>query len=254
MKKGLIIFALIIIGYILFAIYGLPYIDSIFNKHIYIDNSVRWVYKNNKWSNIEYNSNSNINLKKYNVYNTNSKKHVGKYNLKFEKDKWYIVNKGNYALYPVTMFAYKGTGIKIINYDINYNLDKNIINKILTKFNINNYSEINLASSISVDLNNDGEDEIIYSISNMYSESAEDVYFSVMAIYEDGEYKIIKFEKMDENYLAKKIMFEVFAIMDYNNDGKYELLIEGTRFSETPSSYYLYGNIDGEYKELIGTK
>ena len=249
MKKGIIIIISIVGLYLLLAIFGIDFIDGIFNKDIYIDNNVRWTYKNNQWTTKNYNRSAIIKLRNFKVYKPNTFEYFGKPNLKFQDNTWYIKEKGKFNQYGNYLIAFRGNGIKLYDYKSEYEIkDKQVINSILKEVNINGYNELNLENKIVIDLDNDGREEVIYAISNAYSESIESIRFSVIAVYRNGKYEIIKSLIDNENEVL-----DVFAIMDVDGDKKLEIIVVSEGFSDSGNTYALYALKNGKYNKLIET-
>lgn len=246
MKKSIIIIILIVGIYLFLAIYGFDYIDAIFHKNIYIGDT-RWEYSNGKWIDSSSKISNGLKLSNYYIYKQNTWEYVGRYDMKYNNN-WYIRSKNGYAKYNFPLFAYKGSGIKLYNFDTEYNVDKSKVNAILKKANISKYSSLNLSKSIKFDVDNDGLDETIYVLSNVYSQNEEPILFSIVALEDNGEYKIIKsITKKEEE------MLNIFAIIDVDGDKNLELVIAKEIFS-CGNTYELYGLKDGKYVKLISTE
>ena len=239
MKKSIIIILIIVSLYLLIAIFGLGLLDSLMNKYLYIDN-VGFKYSNGKWNNIKISKDI---LKKYEIYLPNTFEHIGKYNIKYD-NKWYYGNKGLMP-YDEVLFAYKGNNIKIYEYKTNYGIYDTKIKEFLEENNLT-YEELNLEKEISIDLDNNGENDVIYALSNVYSSKDEKVLFSAIIVKINKEYSILKTILDDD-----EVMLDIFAIMDINNDKKLELIINEQGFSLNGNTYSIYGIKNGKYTELI---
>lgn len=240
MKKSIIIVLLIIGIYLLIAIFGLDLLDSITNKYIYIDN-VGFKYSNGKWSNIKI---DNDILKKYELYLPNSFEYVGKYDIRYN-NKWYYNFKKTFETYDDFMFALKGKNIKVYKYDINYEITDYKIKDILSQNNLN-YNALNMEKEIHIDLDNNGQIDVIYALSNVYSEEIEDILFSAIVLKLNGEYNIVKVIKNND-----EVLLNVFAIFDINNDKKLELIISEEGYSLNGNTYSIYGLKNNQYNELV---
>ena len=244
MKKSIIIIVLIVAAYLFFAIAGVDYFDSLFHKNICVEN-VSWEYSKGKW--IEKTISNNLNLKKYTIYKPNTFEYIGKYDLKYNKT-WYIKEKKSFEQYGYSLIAYKGKGIKLYPFEVKYGIDKSIANAILKKININKYGQLNVAKTINLDVDNDQEEEIIYIMSNLYSDVEESKTFSIVALYNDGEYSIIKYVTDIEDEILN-----LYAAIDVDGDKKLEFII-ASEFYSYVNSYSMYGLIDDEYVKLVGTE
>lgn len=245
MKKSIIIIILIVGIYLFLAIYGFDYIDSIFHKNIYIGDT-RWEYSKDKWIDSSNKISNGLKLSNYYIYKQNTWEYVGRYDVKYSNGNWYIRSKNDYVKYDYPLFAYKGSGIKLYDFEVKYNIEKTKVNAILKKANISKYSTLNLSKSIKIDVDNDGSDETIYVLSNVYSQNEEPILFSIVALEDNGEYKIIKsITKKEEE------MLNIFAIIDVDGDKNLELVIAREVFS-CGNTYELYGLKDGKYVKLVG--
>lgn len=244
MKKSLIIIiSLVLIYLIAFTIIFGSY-DTFTNKYIYIDNNVSWKYSNKKWENVDI-KNETI-LKGYNIYLPNTYELYGKYTLKYSENNWYIKNKKNFELYGNTLFALKGKKMKFYNFKIERTIDKTTIDKILKEINISNYKNLNLQKKIIIDLDNDGNNEIIYALSNIYSSDIENIYFNVIALFKDNKYTIIKSIINPDNELS-----DIFAFVDVDGDSILELIIVDEGFSSSENIYTMYKYENNKFVKLI---
>ncbi len=244
MRKSIIIIGLIVAAYLFFAIVGVDYFDSLFHKNIYVEN-ISWEYSKGKW--IEKTIENNLDLKKYTIYKPNTFEYIGKYDLKY-KDTWYIKEKKKFEQYGYSLIAFKGKGIKLYPFDVKYGIDKSVANKILKKININKYGQLNIAKTIKLDVDNDHEEEIIYVMSNLYSDMEESKTFSVIALYDNEKYSIIKYVTDTEDQILN-----LYAAIDIDGDKNLEFIV-ASEFYSCVNSYSMYGLIDGEYVKLVGTE
>jgi len=243
MKKILIIGSIIVL-YLIFAIFGLDFLENMTTRKIYIDTNTAWEYSNNSWANVY---NNNIDLKKYNVYSLATFEYLGKLDLQFKNGDWYIKNNGKYSKYNDQLFAYKGNKIKVYQYNYIYAIaDTNAISNILSKIGITKYDELNLAKKIVYDIDNDNIEEKIYVLSNVYAEDG-NRKFSVIAV-DDGGYIVVKYLlDVEEN------MLDILALVDVDDDKKIELIVVNNGFSLSGNTYSLHALKDGQYVELVST-
>ena len=114
----------------------------------------------------------------------------------------------------------------------------------MKKVSISKYGELNVAKTIKLDVDNDQDEEIIYIMSNVYSDKDEVKTFSIIALYDDGEYKIIKsvIDIEDE-------ILNLYAAIDVDGDKNLEFIISSEFFS-CGNTYSMYGLKDGKYVKL----
>ncbi|MBR1376889.1 MAG: hypothetical protein IJ565_03650 [Bacilli bacterium] len=250
MKKYAIILFVVLL-YLVISL-GIGHIDSSSKKYIYIDTNVRWEYSNKKWNNID--RSNNIELKNYHVYAPYIDQDQGKHDLRYIDGEWYIKETNDYVLYDNILLAYKANNkFKIYEYDREYEISKSEITDILKKIGISGYSALSTSDKIKIDSNDDGDSEYFYIISNMFSESNESSYFSVVAYYSEGDYKIVKSTITKTDNLINKTSFNIFAIIDFDGDNNLEIIISEEKFSLLGNEYSLYGLDDGEYIELVSS-
>lgn len=128
--------------------------------------------------------------------------------------------------------------------------DFNIINDYLTKETDNeDVSEIQMVfdsyKKVIFDIDNDGEDEYIYSVDVVESGSTNYTY---VFIVDNGE--IIKIDSRSGSALKADVeRVSFFKLIDFNDDGKYEIVIRLKKGDYGASTYKIY-NYSKKIKEI----
>lgn len=219
-------------------------------NNLLINYNVKWHYKNGKWSNISDEEFNKMKLKGYKIMDISTNEYVGKYDLVLN-NYWYVENK----IYENSMFAYKGLSkLSVIDCSLEElsQSDFDIIAKVLKDKNISGYNELTISDKIIIDYDNDGDNETIYEISNMYAEEERNEFFSTIFIYDNGNYDILEINIVNGDSMFDKNQSIVYAIVDINGDGNYEIIVENMAFSRPDESKFsLYELKNNKYKLAI---
>ena len=245
MKKIIIIVAIVLI-YVLVALGMEYYVGN--DIYFLAGKNVRFHYKDGEWTN----ENDKGTYSKFQIYNISTTKKVGKYNVMY-KNGWYAKISGKYVSIDGTIM-YKGKGsLNILSYDEIGKLDDNKVKTILKKFDlpVNNYN----GYYINVDLDNDGTDEQLYCLKNYYNGMyfPNDVYYSLVFVIDGNETKKLI---LDRSTTQMEWSNEITYIIDFNNDGNYEILISRSSidYSNGNINMKMYGLSNGEYVKLVSAE
>ncbi len=239
MKKYtiIVVIALVYLGIVLISM-------SLFDRATYliINDDMKLMYKNNKWSKIVT---KDAKLGQFDLYNMENGDVVKK-KLTIKKGEVYVDGKP----YDIAdTIAYKGD-ISYVSYDTVYDINEAEINKLLNKLKLPTDGLIT-ASVIDIDLDNDGEKEKIYTLNNVTDIITElDLYFSIAFVVDGNDYMILDKVALTEDFLNPH---SITLLFDYKKDGKYEIIVERSGISRDDSTYAMYGLKDGKYVELIKT-
>lgn len=223
MQKKYIIIISIFVIYLLVTvlIFGTRKAPVANNTYLVIGENTRWFYDEDGWHDLEI-QDVVFDKKEFIVYKDHS--YQGNYFLQNYNDTWYFFDKNNnsYDLYG-QLFAYASDEeIEVIQYTLETSTLSEI-NELLKNYEIviNDESELSEIQKVSLDLDGDGELEQIYSISNVLAENMQGKSFSI-AIYVDGNKKTEIVKKIGN----AKYTYNISNIIDFNNDQKYEVIIE----------------------------
>ena len=243
--KKIIIIVLLVFIYVLIALGMEYYVGN--DIYLFIGSSARFHYSDGKWTNDE----GKPSYSKFQVYNTFTNKKIGTRNVKYN-DGWYIRTKNQYiANNDVILFKGKGK-LKILSYEETYVSDDRGVEKVLKKYNLP-IKEYN-GYYISIDIDNDGDNEKIYSLKNYYDGIyfERDVYYSLVYILDDGNMIELSYDKSNTQ---PNWSYTIPYIIDLNNDDNYEILVSKTTIdSKSSAKLKMYGLQDGKYVKLVSTE
>ncbi len=238
MRKGTYITLILILIIFLGAMYFLFGRDNI-NQNRYsttfiIGDSTVWNYSSKTWSTLQnYKNVSEINWKKFTVYEDNKK--LGNY-LVWNDDKWYFFTENREAV--VT------NGGKILAYNSNHPIkvvdfkeeaittsDKDVVDFVLSDHELSTSSKFTVSTKTTLDLDNDGEEEEIYCLSNAFAtDFLPDSVFSFVVVKDNDNINYL-YESVSNNTGTNSCKPFIHHIIDVNNDNKYEIIVSCGRYS-----------------------
>lgn len=255
-KIGIIvIFILIIISFIFSLIY-LPYID---NNMLYVvveDNTV-WKSNGKKWSNSNLRKLKRMSFDKF--YSFDAKEYIGHtyldynksldiYNSNFEK-----VSLTNGLLSIKTNKPIKNKNTAKLYNDID-ELDYPYLEQIFNKYSISENEEMT-TFKYTIDLNKDGKEDAVYSISNFYNDAEKSKAFSIIFSVINDNIEVIEDNIVDPKDELKDKALYLKYIVDVDSDDNYELIILKTSYGNVKNdcnAMYKYDNNTNKYVKLIG--
>lgn len=243
MKKIIVVISIVAL-YILLAFVISNYVGN--DTYLLMGENVRFHYHNGEWTNDE-------NEEKYTncqVYDKNDYSYLGKYTASYTSD-WHIDMNKSVINNDVLLFR-SNKKLKLLSIKRNYELEDSEVKKALAKFKLP--TDGYLGYYVSADIDNDGNIEYIYSITNvdvgMYRKASE--YYTLIYMVKDNDIIEISLEKSNM-YLSS--VYEIGYILNVDKNSDYELIItKGGIIKETNEMYAdMYGLIDGKYVKLVGT-
>lgn len=254
-KKGipvLIVLLIIGLGYSLICV---PFIKSN-NDYVIINDKDIFKVTNNKWTKI---SKRNIDRLSFsNSYSLNGDSFIGKTYLNKTKDDFEIYDsayqKINVTDTLITLNTKKEIDIiKVADSSAAFDeVDEDNIYNILKKYSLDETFNYNI--KYIVDLNNDGEDDIIYSISNFYDEDNKGKVFSLIFSSINDNIEMIDEVIVDssDEYSTNTIYLK--GVVDIDLDNNYELIIANTSYGNNNTCYsiYRYDVSSNSFPKLIG--
>lgn len=252
-KKTIIIILLVLVAYLVLMVilFGSEKVkDKFYNMDIMLSSGAKWHLEDGIWTDIK--DEKNYNWKKFNVYVDNQL--LGNYNLLYNK-KWYVYDdEKNLIDYDGTIVGIKGNKkFKLINFDKS-NFDssgENILKSILKKENIdftNNFQGI----KITIDIDGDAKEEIIYTASNAFVEDQNITHRYSIIFIKDDETKIIYQDYQDASMKYSMCVPKINTIIDLDEDSKYELITECNYYSIMGTCTSLYEIKDDNYRLVKG--
>lgn len=238
--------------------YSLIYYPLIKSNNDYVIISDKEIFKvqNSKWSKI---SNRNINRLSFgNSYSINNNRFIGKTYLNSSKDNLEIYDNAYQKISVSDTLITINTNKKIENMkialidDLIDDVDMNNVNNILKRYSLEN-ERFNLYLKYITDLNNDGSDDIIYSISNFYDTEDKSKAFSIIFSSINDNLEVIDeviVDKADE--LNSKSLY-LKNVSDIDMNDKYELIVENTSYGNDNVCYsiYRYDTSSNNFVKLI---
>lgn len=250
-----LIICLVIFTLILFLTVGISDLRRKREKlYIVVDNDAMWVYKNQKWSTISKNDAKSYNWMAFDVYEGNS--FSGRDYLMYTNDKWYIFDNSKKAVIPKEKVLAIGGNLNVSVLDFsmsNFTNEDNIyIKTILNRYGISDNVNFTNKEKISIDFDNDGENESLFVLSNVFPNGfTPSVTYNLIFLRDNNSTYVVykNISGYNDDYSGCKAY--VNNIIDVNNDNKYEILI-GCGYYSTKGVYYaLYTFLDNKYQLLI---
>lgn len=236
--------------------YGIIYIINSQNIDILIVGGNTYVkyYKNNIKIENSLKINPRLNFQKYKIYN--GEKFIDGY-AKFYKDG--ISNDTNGILYN-SMFDELNLSIPLLAYSGNINID--VANTVITdkitdadkqilknKLNgiMNNIEDVNF-KKITVDINNDTQNEYIYLVYK-YDNGTNDKFNSIFMLDSNSNIIDIIDDNVSKNNDYEFNMYNIDYIIDVDMDGEYEVVLSS--FSGySPTNYEIYKLKNSKFEKL----
>ena len=252
-KVSIFILIFLLLGSIIFfATIGVRLLNKNIEDVIIIGNSGGFKKVNKRWTPI----NNEENLKsysgnKFNVYIDNS--YLGKYKLLYD-DKWYLFKDNNNPVnYEGNMLALSGSiKYKVFNFDMHDIEDTTYVKKALKENDLSEDSTLTYSYYIDIDLNNDGKDERIYTISNKFPyEDIGNISFSYIFMIKDEKiiYLYKNKEELDDIYSGCNPYINSF--IDIDEDDKPEIIAGCSYYSVEGTKYNLYKFNNYMFKSLV---
>lgn len=211
---------IIIVGVIIFIIIVVVISKANSGKYLIIDDTLILEKQLNGWEQIKQ-INKDVLNQKYTVYSNDEK--IENVKIDYASNTWYYLDKNSkdLDLKNVRVASSKINDIALANYKIeNYeDSDETILKEALDENNITNIDSFkSTMKKLTYDLDQDGTEETIYTITNRSLSATDDKPISKMFLAKNG--KISQYIATD----TKKPYF-VREIIDLNNDNQYELIV-----------------------------
>jgi len=191
-------------------------------------------FMNNEWNELS-NDNDIIYSNKFLVYEDNQ--YIGKYDVRIN-DKLYLFDNNRDSIKIDGEFFAVATESEfgIIDYEIesidNIN-DEHLMNIIKKyKLKLNNINDLNINQKILLDFDNDNYIEELYFISNMFnSKNINNDGFSFVYYIDNKKNNVIYNTIASNKDKLNSYFYDIANIIDYDNDNKYEIIINHQQFS-----------------------
>ena len=253
-KKYIILFSVVIIylviTFIFLALTG--NIDSIGKKYIVLSPDMVLTYKNDNLSlYIKKVKKKNIELYYNNEY-------MGSYKFSYKNNELQFTdkNKNIFETHDNQFFGYsKSLNIDIIPFETNQMNDLEIekLNQIINTLGIDGYEILSISDKIGIDYNNDGTNENIYIVSNLFLESINKKVFSLIYYLDDFNNPVFIYKKIDKvSNMYNLCVPSINNIVDLNKDSNYEMFIECNYFDNIGTEYSIYKFENRSYNIIKG--
>lgn len=221
------------------------YLLGVFNRrpneaNIIVDDAVMFKYSKKKWVTASPNSYSNYNWDKFKIYSNNT--YIGTKSIFTTDGKWYVFEKNREAVNVPGDKLYLGGKIKTTHKSFNQTnvntTDWTYIHKVLDHYNIprdvqNDYT---YAFKVNYDFDNDNKDEVMYIVSNLFSDHDVSSSYSFIFINDNGNNKVIYGKIYGKGANLTGCYAYLYGIIE----------VEGTNGSQiiTKCGHYSVGNND----------
>ena len=241
--KKLSVFSIILLASFLNIIYAS---EENNDKYLIIDNISVWKYKDNTWYNTSIPNNDNY----YLTYIDN--KYLGMHKIKGQSKYILYDNNNNIVQYSGELFAYSNNfNIKNETFIIDEISDEKLkeVNSILD-MNLNK-NDLSINEWVSIDLDNNGAEDEIISVSNLDALDEQSKYFNlVYIILNNGNKQILINENIEERDVLNAPIYKIKYI--FSIDSNYDnLILEEGYFSNVDSTKnILLENNNGLYNKV----
>lgn len=225
------------------------------NLTLIVGDTSIWVYKEEGWTNITMSSTiDELNWRNYDVYFDNKK--IGNYYLWNNDDKWYIFDKKKQAVKRDGNLLGINTNYEVKVQDFKLNDIRNYyyVEKILEQNDLSTSSKFTVAQETSLDIDNDGKIETFYFVGNAFSlDYTSSKTFSFVFMVKNGKIYPM-YTDVAPNSLNNGCKPYLNAVIDYDQDNNYEMIISCGRYSANKPVDMLYKLTDEEFNIVISNQ
>ena len=160
-------------------------------------------------------------------------KYFGEYSLWYDDSKWYAFKSDKSAvIMEGDLLAYSSNfDLDIKEFEIKENTNNTYVHQVLAKNELPTSSQMTINSVVKVDIDNDGIEEEIYTISNAFaSDFYPDKLFSIAFMVKDEQIYSM-YTNIEEASFGNGCKPYVRAILDINEDKTYEVILTCGKFS-----------------------
>lgn len=218
------------------------------------DTSV-WIYKDEGWTNVTSSSTlESLSWQEYDVYLDNKK--AGSYYLWNSDSKWYLFDeKKNAVNKEGTLLAFSSNyDIKVKNFTSSDIRNYYHVEKVLEENDLSTSSKYTVATETSVDIDNDGQNETFYFVSNAFSlDYTPSKIFSLVFMVKNSKIYPI-YTDIAPNNTNNGCKPYLSAVFDIDNDNEYEMVISCGKYSTDTPADMLYKLTDEGFKIIISNQ
>ncbi|MCI8346661.1 MAG: hypothetical protein HFJ12_01765 [Bacilli bacterium] len=204
-----------------------------------------------EWNHVSFEDINLYNWKEYYTYIDHS--YYGNYNLYFN-EKWYLFKGKNQAVnYEGDLLALRGNiKYKVVDFTLYDIEDFTDAKRVLKENNLPVDSVLTSSYYINTDIDNDGNKEIIYTISNKFPmEDVGDTSFSFIFMVKDNRviYLYKNIEPLNDVYSGCQPYIN--NLIDINEDNHYEIIVGCSYYSNNGVKYGMYEFTGDKFKLLV---
>ena len=218
------------------------------------DTSV-WIYKDEGWTNITNPSTiESLSWTNYDVYLDNKK--TGNYYLWNDRDKWYLFDeKKNAITRDGNLLAIKANyNIKVKDFNVKDIRNYYHVEKVLEQNDLSTSSKYTVATETSLDIDNDGNNETFYFVSNAFSldYNPSKIFSLVFMVKNSKIYPM--YTDIAPNRSNNGCKPYLSAVIDMDKDNKYEMIVSCGKYSTDKPADMLYKLTDEGFKIIISNQ
>ena len=218
------------------------------------DTSV-WIYKDKGWTNITNPSTiESISWTNYDVYLDN--KNIGNYYLWNDDDKWYVFDANKKAITREgTLLAVKANyDIKVKNFSTADIRNYYHVEKVLEENDLSTSSKYTVATETTIDIDNDGNNETFYFVSNAFSldYNPSEIFSLVFMVKNSKIYPM--YTDIAPNRSNNGCKPYLSAVVDVDEDNIYEMVVSCGKYSTDKPADMLYKLTEEGFKIIISNQ
>ena len=235
MSKRYKVIAIILVIYfaVFFLIYGISNIKN-GQREITIlvgDNTI-WNYSDKSWLNITRKETiESLNWQEYKVFLDN--KYFGEYSMWYSENKWYAFKSDKSAVkMEGELIAYRSNyDLKIKQFEIKENNNNTYVHQVLKDNDLSTSSRMTVNNVVNFDIDNDGIEEQIYTISNAFaSDFYPDTIFSIVFMVKEEKIYSMYTNIQKANY-GNGCKPYIRSFLDIDDDNKHEVILTCAKYS-----------------------
>lgn len=233
MSKNKIIICYLLL-FVIVIILGVLLYKSENSMYVFVNNKEMWRKDNNNWKKV-----SNNYIKKYQGEELTlflKSNYNGKVYYKYEGDSINLYDENNTLInFGPSMISIKSNldykNVKIASEVNNVEKDINVVN-ILERFSLNKNQRVRI-KKYEVDLDNDGKNDSLYSISNFYlgDEKADKCFSIIFSVINDDinviDKTIVDLDKQNSTWSTS-----LNSVIDLDLDNNFELILVSTSYGQ----------------------
>lgn len=257
MKKRYVVILIIIAVYftVFFLLYGKDELKkSKLETTLIIGNDTIWQLKEKSWYNIaNVADKEELNWEEFTVFVDNKK--IGKYSMVYD-NKWYLFDKDRNAYpYSGSLIAYSANyEMKVKEFSKEQISDYTKVNEVLTENNLSTNSELTVSNYIKVDFDSDGKEEEFYMVSNAFPKESNPNYIFSIVFMEKDDIIYPIYKSIDKNRSLNGCKPYISAIIDVDDDNKYEIVLSCSEYSVEKTIDMLYQFNNDKFSIIVSNQ